>query len=110
RSAGQHTSTQERLDHQAATERLEYDGDVETRAAEPAVGFGKERADHAELGELLPLLGAVAAQRFRDAVARLERISFGDIAIERVRQHAPIVGVVEVHRVFLVTARGSSWR
>ncbi len=58
RAAG-HQRAEERLDHQAAPEALEHHGEVEPRAAETAVGFLEQRADHAQLGEAAPQVGVV---------------------------------------------------
>ncbi len=54
RAAGEHRAAEERLDHQAAAQRLEDHGDVEAAAAEAAVVFAEQRADHAQFGELAP--------------------------------------------------------
>jgi DNA-binding transcriptional MocR family regulator len=69
RLARQHRA-QQRLEHQAAAQRLEDHGDVEAAAAEAAVGLAEQRADHAEFGELLEDFLAEPVLRLRDAVAR----------------------------------------
>ncbi len=61
RAAGQHRAAKEGLDDQAAAQLLEDNGDVEAAAAETPMFLVEERADHAEVGELPPDLGAVAA-------------------------------------------------
>ena len=93
------SAAEEGLDHQAAAQLLEDHGDVEAAAAEAALFLVEQRADHAELGELLPDLGAEAAGRLGDAVARLEGVLLGDEAVQRVGQHAAVFGVFEVHRL-----------
>ncbi len=108
-AAGKH-GAEEGLDHQSAAECLEHHRDVEAAAGEAAVVLAEQRADHAEVGELAPQVGAAALGRAGDAVARLECILLGDEAVQAVGQHAAVIGVLEVHAVFLFTARGSSWR
>ena len=46
------------LRHQPAPERLHQDADLDGAAAEPAMGLGDRQRQPAELGELLPELGA----------------------------------------------------
>ncbi len=96
--AAREQRAEERLDDEPAPEAFEHHGDVEARAAEAAVGFGKQRADRAEFGEALPHRAVEAFGRLRDAVAHRERVLFGDEAVQRVRQHPAVFCVLEIHR------------
>ena len=108
-SIADHHGAQQRLDHDAAAKRFEDHGDVEAAAAEAAVGLAEQRADHAELGEVLEDLFADTVLGLCDAVARIEGVLLGDEAVQAVGEHAPVFSVFEVHGSFL-TGPGSSWR
>jgi hypothetical protein len=109
RLGGQHRAAQQGFQHQAAAQGFEDHRDVETAAAEAAVFLAQQCADDAQFGEFLQLLGRETLIGRRDAVARLEVVLFGDVAVQAVRQHAPFFSVFEVH-VSPLTVRGSSWR
>jgi hypothetical protein len=112
--AGQHGRGQHGLDHQAAAQGFEHGGDVKAGAAKAALRFGEQGADEAQLGKLGPLLGAVAGGRLGDGVTGFDAVLLGQVAVERISQHATVVGLVEVHgcvpRQSMLTDPGSSWR
>ena len=62
-----HQRAEKRLDDEPASEAFEHDGDIETLAAEAAVGFTEQRADDAQFGEAAPHLAAETVGRARDA-------------------------------------------
>ena len=104
-----HQRAEKRLDDEPAPQAFEHDGDIETLAAEAAVGLAEQRADDAQFGEAAPHLAAESIGGAREPVARLEAVLLADEAIQRIRQHAAVFGVLEVHGDPL-TVPGSSWR
>jgi len=109
--AADHERAQEGLDHEALAQALEDHGHVEAAAAEAAHGFGEQGAQRADLGQLVPVLVAAAGLAPGDVVALDEAVLLGQVAVQRVRQHAAVFGVCEVHGVApLLTAQESSWR
>src|SRR6516225_1085049 len=100
---------EERLDHEPSPERFERDGDIEARAAKAAIGLVEQCADHAESGETLPHVGTETCRGARDCIACIESVLFGDEAVERIRKHAAVFSVLEVHGEPLKD-RESSWR
>ena len=95
--AAHHERVQEGLDHQAAPQRLEHHGDVETGAAQAAVALGEQRADGAQLGIAAPEFRAMAALGAGVAVARGDVVLLGDKAPQHVGQHAAVFGVLKIH-------------
>ena len=95
--AAEQRGVEEGLDHPGAAQLLEDHRDVETGAAEAALRLGEERADHPQIGEGAPDLGAEAGLALQDRVARRGGVAVGQEAAQAVLQHLALVGQIEVH-------------
>ena len=94
---GQHGAVQKRFDHPGAAQFFEDHGEVETRAAETALLFCEERADHAQFGQTFPDLGRIAGLAFKDAVACFGVVFVAQEPPQAVLQHLAFFGQVEIH-------------
>lgn len=92
-----HEIAQQRLRAQRPADFLEDGGDVETGAAETAIGLGDQGSHDAQLGEAGPALGIVIAALIGDLVAVFRRIGVGEEAAQAVRNHPAIIGGCEIH-------------
>jgi regulator of protease activity HflC (stomatin/prohibitin superfamily) len=84
RRAAEHDARHERLEHEAAAERLGEDHRLDGRAAEAAAILRERDAEPAELGELRPMLAAEALGRGDDRGALRLRVVVGDEAVDAV--------------------------
>ncbi|SAL88253.1 hypothetical protein AWB67_07560 [Caballeronia terrestris] len=73
------------------------------------VGLLDERADGAQFRKAAPQFTAETGLAARERVALRETVLLGDKAVQRIRQHAAVFGVLEIHRDPL-TVPGSSSR
>ena len=69
----------------------------ETSAAKTANAFIKQRSDHAQLSELLPVLGRIALLQLDVGVAGINVILIAHKAADHIRQHLAFFSMGKVH-------------
>ena len=92
------------LGDQPAPERFHQDADLDRAAAEPAIGFRDRQRQPAELGELLPDLGAEAERIVRQLAAMIGVVGLGDKAVGTFAQQPLLVAQGKVHLLYFAAA------
>ena len=87
------------LGDQAAPERFHQDADLDRAAAEPAMGLGDRQRQPAEIGELLPDIGAEAERIAGDLAAVIGGIGLADEAVGTFAQQPLLVAWGKVHLI-----------
>src|SRR6185369_927546 len=101
-----HDGGKVRLGDETAAERFHQDADFDRAAAEPAMGLGDRQRQPAEIGELLPQIGAEAEWLACDLAAVIGGIGFADEAVDTFAQQPLLVAQGEVHLIFFAR---STW-
>jgi hypothetical protein len=82
---------------EAAPERFHQDADLDRAATEPAIGLVDRQRQPAEIGELLPDVGAEAVRFVRQFAAAIGGVGLADKAVGTFAQQPLLVAQGEVH-------------
>ena len=94
-----HDGGEIRLGDKPAPERFHQDADLDRAAAEPAMGLGNRQRQPAEIGELLPDVGAEAERIAGDLAAVIGGIGLADEAVGTFAQQPLLVARGKVHLI-----------
>ena len=90
--------------NQPAPERFHQDADLDRAAAKPAMVLGDRQRQPAELGELLPDLGAEAERIVRQETAMVGVVGLRHKTFGTLTQHPLLVAQCKVHLIYFTTA------